>query len=70
MHACPGPECEEQIPYEMLACRRHWYQVPKAVRNAVYGAWKDGAGAGTLAHLNAMNRAIAAMTPLRTPTTT
>jgi hypothetical protein len=60
-HTCPGPRCEEQIPYELLACRRHWYQVPKPARNAVYGAWKNGAGAGTTAHTRAMEAAIKRM---------
>jgi len=64
MHQCPGPECDEQVPYGMLACRRHWYQVPKAIRGAIYGAWQNGSGAGTAAHLAAMDKAIACMRPV------
>jgi hypothetical protein len=64
MHRCPGPGCDAQVPYEMLACRRHWYQVPRAIRNAIYHAWADGAGSGSDEHLAAMDAAIARMRPL------
>ena len=64
MHICPGPGCEAQVPYEMLACSRHWYQVPRALRNAVYVTWRRGAGAGSAAHLAAIEAAVARMRPL------
>jgi hypothetical protein len=48
----------------MLACSRHWYQVPKPIRAAVYRAWRGGQGAGTEAHANAMRAAIRTMRPL------
>jgi hypothetical protein len=38
MHDCPGPGCEAQVPYDMLACRRHWYQVPRNIRSRDVGA--------------------------------
>lgn len=63
-HRCPGPGCEQQIPYEMLACRQHWYQGPRAVRNAVYRAWNRGLGAGSAEHLAAMDTAIRSMRPI------
>ena len=63
-HPCPGPECEAEVPYEMLACSRHWYQVSRTVRNAVYRAWRNGAGGGTEEHLAAMEAAIRQMRPL------
>jgi hypothetical protein len=65
MHICPGPECEKEIPYEMLACSRHWYQVPKPLRSAVYHAWDNGNGAGSAEHTAAMDAAIRRMTPLK-----
>jgi hypothetical protein len=64
MHNCPGPECDAQVPYEMLACRRHWFQVPMRIRNLVYAAWDRGAGAGSDEHTNAIEQAIAHMRPL------
>jgi hypothetical protein len=66
-HNCPGPECTKQIPYDQLACSRHWYQVPRPIRNAVYRAWANGDGVGTQAHLSAMQAAIGKMTPLPPP---
>lgn len=63
-HRCPGPDCRQQVSPEMLACSRHWYQVPRPIRRAVYAAWANGAGAGSDAHYAAMERAIASMRPL------
>jgi hypothetical protein len=63
-HECPGPGCEVQVPAHMLACSRHWYQVPRPLRTAVWRAWDNGAGAGTPAHTEAMRRAIANMREL------
>ena len=60
-HECPAPLCTEQVDPDMLMCPRHWYQVPKPVRAAVWRAWRRGAGAGTPAHRAAMAAAIAAV---------
>jgi len=59
-HDCPAPECTAQVGPDMLMCPRHWYQVPKPVRRAVWIAWNRGAGAGTPAHQAAMAAAIGA----------
>jgi hypothetical protein len=60
-HECPKNGCNKQIDYTMLMCSRHWYEVPKPLRKAVWRAWQDGAGAGTPEHLAAINAAIAAV---------
>ena len=62
-HSCPGPTCQAQIPRHLLACRRHWAQVPYAVQRAVYATWQSGAGAGSTDHAEAMAAAIEAMRP-------
>lgn len=41
-HNCPGPFCKQQVPYELFACRRHWYQVQQEVRSVILRAWKAG----------------------------
>ena len=64
MHTCPGPGCSAQIPYHMLACRTHWYQVSRPVRSLVWRTWDNGKGAGTHDHRQAMVLAIADMRPL------
>jgi hypothetical protein len=40
-HTCPGPGCASQVPTEMLACREHWFQVPKALRDEVWASWRQ-----------------------------
>lgn len=59
-HECPGPGCKKRVPREMLACRRHWYQVAPAVRAAVWRAWRAG---NTADHAHAMRLAIRQMQP-------
>lgn len=63
MHDCPGPGCQRQVPYTMLACGRHWRQVTPGTQREVYATWRRGEGAGTREHLEAMNAAIAEMKP-------
>jgi hypothetical protein len=60
-HECPAPTCTEQVDPAMLMCPRHWYQVPKPLRSALWRAWQRGAGAGSPAHTAAMRAAIAAV---------
>jgi hypothetical protein len=58
MHKCPGPRCEKQMDDGYLMCPAHWYQVPKALRNAVWRAYNRGAGLGTDALAAAQRAAI------------
>ena len=60
-HKCPGPRCAEDVDPSMLMCPRHWHQVPKPIRAAVWRTWRRGAGAGTPARWAAMTAAIAAV---------
>jgi hypothetical protein len=60
-HPCPVSVCTEQVDHDKLMCPSHWGQVPKPVQRAVWIAWNHGAGAGSLAHLAAMEAAIAAV---------
>jgi len=45
----------------MLMCRADWYRVPKPLRNAVWAAWRNGAGAGSPEHTAAISAAIRAV---------
>lgn len=47
-HVCPAPTCSERIPDHQLACRGHWYQLPKAIREAVWDAYLPGQSAATM----------------------
>lgn len=42
----------------MLACKTHWFSIPKPLRDAVTRAWNRGKGAGTDAHHAAITRAV------------
>jgi hypothetical protein len=63
-HVCPGPDCRALVDRDKLACWPHWKQVDSPAQNRVYRAWRRGAGSGTREHLDAMEAAIAQMTPL------
>jgi hypothetical protein len=41
-------------------CRRHWYLVPKHVRDRVWSTWRSGQGARSSEHQDAVRAAIAA----------
>jgi hypothetical protein len=45
----------------MLMDRAHWYMVPKPLRDAVWDAWRNGAGAGSAAHMDAIAAAVEAV---------
>lgn len=40
-HECPGG-CGEQVPQARLACRTDWFRLPKAIRAAVWEAYREG----------------------------
>jgi len=35
-HTCPAPKCRVTVPNSMLACRPHWYGLPRNLRDAVW----------------------------------
>jgi hypothetical protein len=49
-HECPAPGCTKRVPHHMLACRRHYHDLPKVLRNRLYAAWDGGDGQGSDAH--------------------
>ena len=68
-HRCPGPGCEARVPAEMLACRRHWFQVSQPLRDEVWAAYRallraaDDPVAAEERHDRAMAAAIEEMKP-------
>jgi len=60
-HRCPGRDCKQRVAGDMLACRPHWYMIPRPLRAAVWAAWRDGAGAGSPEHAAAMAAAVEAL---------
>jgi hypothetical protein len=57
---CPVPGCHDQIDASRLMCRRHWYLVPKQIRDRVWATWRSGQGALSKEHLETVRLAIVA----------
>lgn len=54
-HDCPHPDCHEQIPPHKLACRPHWWMLPKPLRDRITHTYKRN----RLAHAHAVREAYA-----------
>lgn len=52
-HRCPAPGCEERVPRAQYACRAHWFQIPKPLRDELWRAYRED-GALSEPHLAAM----------------
>jgi hypothetical protein len=59
-HKCPAVGCALNVPARKLMCPRHWYMVPRTLRDAVWDAYRD-AGTGSPAHRAACVDAIGAV---------
>jgi len=41
-HTCHHPKCNIPVPPKMLACRKHWYVLPQALRKQVWATYRPG----------------------------
>lgn len=41
-HHCHAEGCRVAVPPEMLMCKRHWFMVPKALREEVWRTYRPG----------------------------
>lgn len=41
-HKCHARNCSTPVPPEMLMCRRHWFMVPKRLRDEVWRTYRPG----------------------------
>ena len=41
-HTCHWPGCEREVPPKMWGCRRHWYMLPKRLRDKIWAAYVPG----------------------------
>lgn len=57
-HTCPEPRCEIQVPSNQLACRPHWYSIPKPLRDELWAAYRED-GQGSERHLAAVDACVA-----------
>ncbi len=42
MHVCHAIACTEMVPPKMLMCRKHWFSVPKIIRDQVMAHYRSG----------------------------
>lgn len=41
-HDCPKRGCPERLPFETLACKRHWFALPSSLRRSLSVLWMRG----------------------------
>lgn len=41
-HHCHWPGCARVVPPAMWGCKPHWYQLPQALRDRIWRAYKPG----------------------------
>lgn len=41
-HHCHAMGCDAKVKPEMLMCKKHWFFVPKVVRDRVWATYRDG----------------------------
>lgn len=41
-HHCHWPGCEKQVPPAKWGCGKHWFLLPKPIRNAIWQAYTPG----------------------------
>lgn len=58
---CPVRGCRAEIDPSRLMCRRHWYTVPKEIRDLVWATWRSGDGAYSREHRAAVAVAMEAV---------
>lgn len=41
-HVCHARQCMTPVDPKMLMCKRHWYMVPKELRDKVWATYRSG----------------------------
>lgn len=41
-HTCHWPGCTQQVPPAMWGCTKHWYALPKVLRDKIWAAYRPG----------------------------
>jgi hypothetical protein len=63
-HTCHAKGCPVPVPPKLLMCRKHWYMVPKPLRDAVWAEYRPGQEIDkqpSMAYLHVMRAAIDAV---------
>lgn len=40
-HPCPWPECPKRLDRKYWGCGTHWFKLPKALRDKIWGTWGE-----------------------------
>jgi hypothetical protein len=41
-HYCHAPGCSVVVPPKLFMCKRHWYKLPKRLRDAIWANYVPG----------------------------
>lgn len=41
-HLCHRPGCTTPVPPKLVACRPHWFELPRDIRDAIWDAYVPG----------------------------
>lgn len=41
-HTCHWPNCRVEVPPKLWGCRRHWFMLPKAIRDRIWATYRPG----------------------------
>ena len=41
-HHCHATGCNVPVPPEMWGCRKHWFMVPKSIRDRIWATYRQG----------------------------
>lgn len=41
-HHCHATNCKVNVPPEMFMCRKHWFMVPKVIRDRIWRTYRIG----------------------------
>lgn len=42
VHTCHATDCTSPVPPEMWGCKKHWFMVPREIRNRIWATYRIG----------------------------
>jgi len=42
LHICHHPGCTTEVPPAQWGCKRHWFRLPKRLRNRIWATYQVG----------------------------
>ena len=41
-HTCHATGCKTRVPQTMFMCKRHWFSLPKPMRDRIWDTYREG----------------------------